>query len=112
MNNYLLYPPLDDFLYYKNIDIGAYDKGTFFLRPFTGEQDDLYEWLVQTLEGEAHITPIVVEQDVTLPSGYIHNTKLATYRLSDYGALIDALPLLRELHDRQVRRGIFQEARL
>ncbi|NCC04444.1 MAG: hypothetical protein EOM37_10465 [Proteobacteria bacterium] len=112
MNQYLLYPPLDDFLYYRNIDIGAYDKGTFFLRPFTDEQDELYEWLVQTLENEARIIPIIVQDGVLQSDGYIHNTKLATYRLSDYGALIGALPLLRKLHDRQVRLGIFQEARL
>lgn len=110
MNQYLPYPDLDDFFYHKNIDIGAYDKGTFTLRPFTRKQDELFEWFVQILEDNVSIIPITVQDGVPLSDGYIHDTKLATYSLSDYGVLIDALPILSELYDRQVKLGIFQEA--
>ena len=110
MNEYLINPPVDDFFYYRNVDIGSYEKGTFYLRPFTKEQDDLYEWLVQTLKDEARIIPTNLEDGILQPDGFTHVTKLATYRIADYDFLIEALPLLRKLHDRQVRLGIFPEA--
>lgn len=103
---------IDNFFYYRNIEIISNPDETFSMIPFTQEQYSLFDWFVSTLRHDIpiHIYPVKILHNKPLPGGYLHLTKEAVYLKSDFFILVNALPVIRNLFERQVAKGNFSDA--